>query len=118
MLQLSIPAALLIALISTGARGEAPIGTVMRLTPEQIAAIENAKLKRATAAEAAAQSATIEDVTKTPRRSLPIHGEAGFAVGTGGYTAFFGTVVTPLGDDGFAAFSFETQNYGRNRRRR
>jgi hypothetical protein len=107
-------AVLMIALGATAVKSEAPVGTVTRLSPEQIAAIEDAKLNRADTPA----TATVADLGATPKRRFPVQGEAGFAVGTGGYTAFFGTVVTPLGDDGFAAFSFETQNYGRNRRRR
>lgn len=104
----------IILLGATAARGEAPVGIVTRLSPEQIAAIEDAKLNRANPVV----TATVVDVEQAPKRRLPVQGEAGFAVGTGGYTAFFGTVATPLGDDGFAAFSFETQSFGRNRRRR
>lgn len=56
--------------------------------------------------------------------SLPIngapdgrpHGEAGFMIGTGGQRALFGSTVVPLGQDGYAAFSFMTAQDGRFRR--
>ncbi len=41
-----------------------------------------------------------------------VHGEVGFAIGTGGYRAAFGTAVVELPDDGFATFSFETSDFG------
>ncbi len=42
---------------------------------------------------------------------MPVHGEVGFAIGTGGYRSAYGTAVVPLADDGFAAFSFETNRF-------
>jgi hypothetical protein len=42
---------------------------------------------------------------------LPVHGEVGFAIGTGGYRSAYGTAVVPLANDGFAAFSFETNRF-------
>lgn len=44
----------------------------------------------------------------------PIHGEIGFAVGTGGYRSAFGTAVVPLSDDGVAILSFETDRFQRD----
>lgn len=43
---------------------------------------------------------------------IPIHGEFGFAIGTGGYRSAFGSAMVPLGDEGMAAFSFETRDLG------
>jgi hypothetical protein len=92
---------------------DAPAGTVIRLTPTQIAAIEEAKMARETA-----QPAIIDVDSDTPKPPREIHGEIGFGIGTRGYSEVFGTVVTPLGDNGVAAFSFSRQTYGRRRARR
>jgi len=57
--------------------------------------------------------APIVDVTAPDEEQagMPIHGEVGFAIGTGGYRSAFGTAVVPLANDGFAAFSFETNRF-------
>jgi hypothetical protein len=89
----------------------APAGTVIRLTPAQIAAIEDAKIAREGVAPVPVDS-------ETSKPSREIHGEVGFGIGTRGYSEVFGTVVTPLGDNGVAAFSFSRQTYGRRRARR
>jgi hypothetical protein len=88
-----------------------PAGTVIRLTSAQIAAIEDAKIARESASPVEVET----DTLKAPRE---VHGEVGFGIGTRGYSEVFGTVVTPLGDDGLAAFSFSRQTYGRRRARR
>jgi hypothetical protein len=90
---------------------DAPAGTVTRLTPAQIAAIEDAKIAR----EGIEPIQVDSETTKPPSE---IHGEIGFGIGTRGYSEVFGTVVTPLGDDGVAAFSFSRQTDGRRRARR
>lgn len=90
---------------------EAPAGTIIRLSPAQIAAIEDAKLARENVLPAEVET----DTAKPPHE---IHGEVGFGIGTRGYSELFGTVVTPLGEEGEAAFSFSRQTYGRRRARR
>ena len=45
------------------------------------------------------------------------HGEIGMFIGSGGSRGIFGTVGTPIGDNGFASFSFDTgryQGFGQN----
>jgi hypothetical protein len=84
-------------------------GVVFRLTPEQIAAIENRKIHRAPLSVLDASDALI-----TPQRK--IHGEVGFGIGTGGYSEIFGTMVAPLGDTGYLALSLSQQNGGRFRK--
>lgn len=86
--------------------------TALRLTPAQIEAARSTGEQRNRAAEALA---LLPDDEARPDRK--IHGEMGVAVGTGGYNSLYGTVVTPLGDSGSAAFSFERSDYGRNYRR-
>ena len=39
------------------------------------------------------------------------HGEIGMFVGSGGSRGIFGTVGMPLGNNGFASFSFDTGRY-------
>lgn len=104
---------IILMLFASGAYAapDAPAETVIRLTPAQIAAIEDAKIGRETA-----PPVLIE--TGTPKPPREIHGEVGFGIGTRGYSEIFGTVVTPLGDDGVAAFSFSRQTDARRRKRR
>jgi len=53
------------------------------------------------------------DVAAPDEDRLPpaIHGEVGFAVGTGGYRSAFGTAIVPLPGDGMAVLSFGTDRY-------
>jgi hypothetical protein len=84
-------------------------GTVHRLSPAEVEAVQNA------AADRNINAPSLDD------RAVPdgrIHGEIGFGIGTGGYTSVFGTAFIPLGDDGFAALSFERSDFGRRRFRR
>ena len=39
------------------------------------------------------------------------HGEVGMFIGSGGSRGIFGTIGMPLGDNGFASFSFDTGRY-------
>ena len=84
------------------------LGTVHRLSPEEAEAVQDAAANRNI-------NAPSLDEQRVPDGR--IHGEIGFGVGTGGYTSVFGTAVVPLGDNGFAAFSFERSNFGRRRYR-
>ena len=43
-----------------------------------------------------------------------VHGEVGAVVGTNGLRGAFGTVGMPLGEDGYATFSFEDYRYGKH----
>ncbi|MEQ1549176.1 MAG: hypothetical protein ABL918_11110 [Chakrabartia sp.] len=78
-------------------------GVVFRLTPDQIAAIEDRKID-----SAPLSALDASDVMITPQRK--IHGEVGFGIGTGGYSEIFGTVIAPLGDTGYLALSLSQQN--------
>lgn len=95
----------------------AAAGTVIRLSAEQIAALEAARLARGEA-DAPVVAKEAEAVEARPQRDRRPHGEVGFGIGTGRYSELFGTVVTPLDDDGFAAFSFSQQRDNRLRARR
>ncbi len=84
-------------------------GTVHRLSPREAEAVQDA------AADRNINAPSLND------RRVPdgrIHGEIGFGIGTGGYNSVFGTAFVPLGDNGFAAFSFERSDFGRHRFRR
>jgi hypothetical protein len=111
MIRFALTAFLMFAATAAYAVPDAPAGTVIRLTPAQIAAIEGAKIARG-----GVEPVQVDGETPKPPRE--IHGEVGFGIGTHGYSEVFGTVVTPLGDDGVAAFSFSRQTYGRRRARR
>lgn len=81
-------------------------GTI-RLTPEQ---------REAALEDGAARPRT--DIDGNPLPDRAIHGEMGVAIGTGGYRSAYGTAVVPLGDNGAAAFSYETDRFNTRRRRR
>jgi hypothetical protein len=49
-----------------------------------------------------------ENETRIDRRP---HGEVGMFIGSGGSRGIFGTVGMPIGDNGFASFSFDTGRY-------
>jgi hypothetical protein len=94
--------------------------TVHRLSDKQIAAIADAQAQRSDVAPmgVAEEPLAIDDDGAQPKRK--VHGEIGFGIGSGGYSEVFGTVVTPLGDNGVFAFTFAQQNgahYNRYRRR-
>jgi hypothetical protein len=111
MIRFALTAILMLSASAAYAAPDAPTETIIRLTPAQIAAIEDAKIARESAPPVLVET----DTAKTPRE---VHGEVGFGVGTRGYSEVFGTIVTPLGDNGVAAFSFARQSYGRRRARR
>lgn len=48
--------------------------------------------------------------------ALPIHGEFGAMIGTGGMRSAYGTAAIPIGQDGGAIISFESSRYGQTRR--
>lgn len=91
--------------VSSGAAAE----TVHRLSPTEAEAVQEA------AASRNINAPSLDDRAAPDGR---IHGEIGFGIGTGGYNSIFGTAVVPLGDDGFAALSFERSNFGRRPFRR
>ena len=94
---------------------DAPVaGTLYQLSPQEVNAI---KARAAERGDAPAVQVDAIDVPDVPSPKRQVHGEVGFGIGTNGYRSVFGTVVYPLGDDGFAAFSFENSDFGNNNRR-
>ena len=79
----------------------------IRLTPEQ---------REAALEEGAARAAAGLELGGAPDRR--IHGEVGVEVGTGGERAAYGMAVVPLGENGAAAFAFETDRVKYRRHRR
>lgn len=71
-----------------------------RLSPDQIETVLTDAARKRELAEPAEE--------KLPP---PIHGEIGFAIGTGGYRSAFGTAVVPLPGDGAAILSFGTDRF-------
>lgn len=57
-------------------------------------------------------------LVQAPTRDRRVHGEIGTEFGNHGTRSIFGTAMVPLGENGFAAFSFEDGSYGRARFRR
>ena len=87
-------------------------GTIHRLSPKDAEAVKEAAAERNRNIRPA-----VGDLEVNDRSSPQVHGEVGFAVGTGGYTSIFGTAVMPLGDDAVAAISFERTDFGNRRYR-
>ncbi|HXG80911.1 MAG TPA: hypothetical protein VNJ05_03835 [Sphingomicrobium sp.] len=86
-----------------------------RLSPEQVEKI----LADAAAKWEQAARPSIENVDVDDRPTAPqMHGEFGFAIGTGGYREAYGTAIYPLGDDGFAAISLDLADWGTRRFRK
>lgn len=82
-------------------------GTVHRLSAAEVEALKEA---------AADRNRSTADALEVNDRTAPqVHGEVGFAVGTGGYTSVFGTAVVPLGSDAVAAISFERAQFNDRR---
>lgn len=84
-----------------------------RLSPEQIEAVLAEAAKKREAAEGRLDPGMAE---QAPQRQ--VHGEVGFAIGTGGYREVFGTGIYPLGDDGVAAISLDYLDLGNRRFKR
>jgi hypothetical protein len=91
----------------------APIADEHRLSAAEVQQI----LDTAATRPAVPALADIADGSDTPA-ARQVHGEMGFAIGTGGYREAFGTAVVPLGSDGVAILSFDTADFGNRYRRR
>jgi len=85
------------------------VAQTVSLSAEQVEAAKEA------GARANAQAADAVDTA--PPRKRAVHGEVGIAIGTGGYGAIYGTVIAPIGDDGFVALSIANERFGNVRRR-
>ena len=89
------------ALAADGKVQPAPgIASEHRLSDAEIEKILDAAALKREAAAPAGETAEI-----------PIHGEVGFAIGTGGYRSAFGTAIVPLSEEGVAILSFETNTF-------
>ena len=92
-----------------------PAGQVYRLAPEEIARLADAPPPPF---DPLFDRSLYDGVTA--KRDRQVHGEIGAFVGSGGARGVFGTAEVPLGDRGFASFSFEdsrTDDRGYRRRR-
>lgn len=83
-------------------------GTVHRLSAAEVEALKEAAADRV-------NRNTVDGLEVNDRSAPQVHGEVGFAVGTGGYTSVFGTAVVPLGSDAVAAISFERAQFNDRR---
>ncbi len=106
MTRSSLASLLMVALASAGYADDT--GTVVRLSPAEIAAVQAKGL-----AAHAHDDALDTDIMR-PKRTL--HGEVGFGIGTGGQRLAYGTVVAPLGDEGVVALSVADGSTGRRTR--
>lgn len=100
-------AAFTLLLLGAPALAEQPAAGEHRLSQEQVDQVLADAAKKREAAEAQAEA-------EAKKRGLPIHGEVGFAIGTGGYRSAYGTAIVDLPDGGVAQFSMGT---GRDRYR-
>jgi hypothetical protein len=91
----------------------APPSSERRLSPDQIEKVLADAAKKREAAVVHLDPDAVE-----PAREPQVHGEVGFAIGTGGYREVFGTAIYPLGDDGVAAISLDFVDWGKRRFRR
>lgn len=94
-------------------------GTVYRLTPDEIAAID----PKAPAQDPALTydplfDKSLFDVGEEVRTERRVRGQVSMFVGTGGARGIAGTTVVPVGENGTASFSFENSRYPRERYRR
>ena len=78
------------------------------LLPPSATALANALAPSAERDAILSHSLYAENETRIDRRP---HGEVGMFVGSGGARGIFGTIGMPLGDNGFASFSFDTGRY-------
>lgn len=108
---LILAAALLVPSLADAADpAAAAASTERRLTPEQVRQVlEEAARKREGAGTLADPSAS-----ESGRLQVPVHGEVGFAIGTGGYRSAYGTAIVGLPGDGTAMLSVGTQRLPNN----
>ncbi len=116
MRAISISATLILtALLATAATSAEPAGQVYRLAPEEIAKLADAP---PAPFDPLFDRSLYDGVQQ--KRDRAVHGEIGAFVGSGGARGLFGTAEVPIGDRGFASFSFEdsrTDDRGYRRRR-
>ena len=103
-------AVLVIALAAPGVAQAANIKGEHRLSEAEIQKVldEAAAKREAQDAGYTRHTDMIAPSLEPEKPVRPLHGEMGFAVGTGGYRSAFGTAVVPIGSQGTAAVSFET----------
>lgn len=102
------PMRMLIALALACSPVAASAGT-LALPPEQAEAAKE---------EGARRHAHDAVLGLEPVQDRAVHGEIGFAIGSGGYSAVFGTAVMPLGESGYLALSLADERGGGFGRRR
>lgn len=94
------------ALLACVAGGAAQAADVYALTPDQKAeALQSGAVARP------------DDATIAGSGALPIHGEFGALIGTGGMRSVYGTAAIPIGENGGAIVSFENSRFGQRRPR-
>lgn len=107
------PAMRTAAILLAALAGPSVAAETIRLSPAEIEAALDAAPARTV--DPLAGDTLPFDQLRPDRR---VHGEVGAFVGTGGSRGAFGTMVAPVGDSGFAAFSFSTERFGERRSRR
>ena len=95
-----------LASVSANAADPSPVatGSERRLSPEQVQQVLDEAARRREGAGSLADPSTAENAAVP----IPIHGEVGFSIGTGGYRSAYGTAVVGLPGQGTAMLSIGT----------
>lgn len=100
------------ALAAEGSAQPAPVmSSEHRLSEAEIEKVLETAARKRESAKPSGESVMSEEEGLPPA----IHGEVGFAIGTGGYRSAFGTAVVPLPGDGVAILSLGTDRFGPGR---
>ncbi|MEO6376539.1 MAG: hypothetical protein ABIO37_00835 [Caulobacteraceae bacterium] len=120
MIKFVLPTAIALAVLAGGPvlAADAPQGAAAETTgpianerSDDVAAQISDYIKESAQADAAEGASTIPQ----PARDRAIHGEAGVAVGSGGYRSAYGVAVMPLGKNGTATVGVSDTRYGKSR---
>ncbi len=120
MIKFALPAAFALAILAGGpvfaadtsqATAAETTGPIANERSDDVAAQISDYIKESALADAAGAPNTIAP----PARDRAIHGEAGFAVGSGGYRSAYGVAVMPVGENGTATVGVADTRYGKSR---
>ena len=101
------------ALLPSSIANAAPDQAVPPWSEIRLSEVEKEKILEAAAASRREQPIRQDDEAATDGEAArPIHGEVGFAIGTGGYRSAYGTAVVPLEGDGVAIISLGSTDFG------
>ena len=85
--------------------------TEHRLSPAEVERILEEAARKREGRSVVDPAQVVADESEEAKPGLPVHGEVGVSIGTGGYRSVYGTAFMPLPDDGFAILSFESSRF-------